>query len=142
MSQPGGPGDERNEVGHEPVPDDVLERARKAFSQRARGPIARLTHDSMLEKGDAPQSHVLSFAAGEASIQVHVAAAESQSQLDGSVEGFAPNRAMLHLEGSELAMVAPVEEGSFSFDPVAHGVVRLSFETAGNPGLSTDWFQV
>ena len=126
----------------EAVPDRVLERAREAFAQRAAGPIAHLVSDSLVEEGDAPDSHLLTFETETVKIELHVAAGQSQSDLDGTIHGSPAGRAMLHLEGSELALVAPVEGGTFRFDPVSHGVVRLSFDAADGAPLVTDWFQV
>lgn len=126
----------------ETVPDRVIERAREAFAQRAAGPIAHLVSDSLVDKGDAPDSHLLTFETDTVKIDLHVAAGRSLSDLDGTIHGLLASRALLHLEGSELALVAGVEGGSFRFDPVAHGLVRLSFDVADGPLLVTDWFQV
>ena len=125
----------------ETVPDRVLERAREAFAQRAAGPIAHLVSDSLVESGDAPDSHLLTFETETVKIDLHVAAGQAQSDLEGTIHGLLVSRVMLHLEGSGLALVTAVERGSFKFDPVAHGVVRLSFDSDG-PLLVTDWFQV
>ena len=135
--------DERSGPGDgDPVPDRVVQRAREAFAQRAAGPIANLVSDSLVDGGDSANSHVLTFETETVEIELRIAAGTSQSDLQGTISGLSADRAMLHLEGSELALVAPIEGGSFRFDPVAHGVVRLSFEVDEGSTLVTDWFQV
>lgn len=142
MSGSGGP-QERPGLGpHDPVPDDVLERARQAFGQRAEGPIAKLISDSLVDEGDKPESHVLLFETQDVKVEVHVESSRSQSRLRGTVSGMSAERASLHLEGSDLALASDVKSGAFTFDPVGHGVVRMSFEAPEASTLMTDWFQI
>jgi len=126
----------------EPVPDAVIKRAREAFPERATGEVAHLVDDSLLNQGDPASAHRLMFRSSVATVALEVRAMEANSVLGGTVEGVSAQRVVLHLEGSELALVSAVERDSFNFDPVAHGVVRLSFELTSGPALLTDWFQV
>jgi hypothetical protein len=128
--------------GLDPVPESALKRAREAFSQRSAGPVANLASDSLIERGDPAGAHLLVFEAGTIRIELRVAAAEAQTSVEGTLHGLAASKAMLHLEGSELALVAPMNGESFGFEPLAHGVVRLSFEAEGGSSLWSDWFQI
>jgi hypothetical protein len=126
----------------DPVPEDALKRAREAFSGRATGPIARLVSDSLLERHDPATAHELAFDGAGARIEVRVAVHGSRSSLQGSIHGMAAAKAMLHLEGSELALISTMDEKSFGFGPLPHGIARMSFESADGSLLWTDWFQI
>lgn len=126
----------------EPVPEAVIKRAREAFSERATGEVAHLVDDSLLNEGDPASAHRLMFRSSAATIALQVGSAESQSVLCGTIGGLPAQIVALHLEGSDVALVAEVERGSFNFDPVSHGVVRLSFDLTSGSTLLTDWFQV
>jgi hypothetical protein len=126
----------------DPVPESALKRARDAFSQRAAGTVAHLVSDSLLEKGDPAGAHLLIFESSGVRVEVRVAVAESHTTLEGTIRGAAATKAMLHLEGSELALVTAMDRESFGFQPVTHGVVRISFESKDRSSLWTDWFQI
>ena len=134
--------DPRQQGGLDPVPEGALKRARDAFSQRATGPIAELVSDSLVERGDPPGAHILKFQSGATSIDLQVSIGSSDTNLRGTIHGSEFAKAVLHLEGSDLALVKVVADGSFGFDGIAHGVVRLSFESDDEPTLWSDWFQV
>lgn len=128
--------------GLDPVPESVVTRARDAFSERATGHVAYLILDSLLEKGEPPEAHRLAFEGGGTRIEVAIAMGEALSSLRGTIDLTAATRAVLHLEGSEVALAATVAAGTFNFSDVAHGLVRLSFEPVGEASVSTDWFRV
>ncbi|HEX6395463.1 MAG TPA: hypothetical protein VFZ97_18660 [Acidimicrobiales bacterium] len=134
--------DPRRQGGLDPVPEGAIKRARDAFSQRASGPVAELVSDSLVERGDPAGAHLLKFKTGATTIDLQVSVGASDTILRGTVHGSEFARAVLHLEGSEVALVKAVADGSFGFDGIAHGVVRLSFESGGEPTLWSDWFQV
>ena len=134
--------DPRQQGGLDPVPESALQRARDAFSQRATGPLAELVSDSLVERGDPPGSHILKFQSGATRVDVHVSIGSSDTILRGTVHGTEFAKAVLHLEGSDLALVKAVADGSFGFDGLAHGVVRLSFGSDDEPTLWSVWFQV
>jgi hypothetical protein len=76
-------------------------------------------------------------------VNVHVSRGPTSSELSGEVESSGAVRAALHLEGAALAMVAEIEDGRFAFNPVGHGLVRLSIENnTSAPPVWTDWFQI
>ena len=78
-----------------------------------------------------------------ASIEVHVSYSGQNTGIAGLVEGFNARRAALHLGDGDLAMVTEVESGRFEFQPVGHGLVKLSFEDdAKGPAMWTDWFRI
>ena len=126
----------------DPVPETVVRRARDAFSERAAGHVAYLVSDSMLEKGEPPESHRLIFEGGGTRIELAIAIGEALSAVHGTIDLTAATRAVLHLEGSDVALAATVAGGTFTFSDVAHGLVRLSFEPVEESSVSTDWFRV
>lgn len=128
--------------GLDPVPEAVVKRAREAFSERTGGHVAELVSDSLLEGADPAEAHTLTFEGAGARIEIDIAVSEALSVLNGTIDQTSVGRAILHLEGSDLAVVTPVTVGKFSFGNVAHGVVRLSFETMGESSVSTEWFRV
>lgn len=144
----GGPGQADEWFSFEyvdPVPESALKRAREAFSQRSSRPVARLVSDSLVEHSDPAGAHVLRFETAEYTVVLHVAAGLSGATLDGTIGGSTAHeadKAVLQLEGSDLALVAPVEDCRFRFGPLAHGIVAVMLEADVGPLLRTDWFQV
>ena len=124
-------------------PPEVVDRAKGVFSARAQGDLASLVFDSLIDGHGSPDNHVLRFEHTRASIEVHVSYASQNTGLEGVVEGFNARRAALHLGDGDLAMVTDVESGRFGFQPVGHGLVKLSFEDEANsPAIWTDWFRI
>ena len=128
--------------GLDPVPEALVKRAREAFSERTGGRLAELVSDSMLDSGDPADRHHLTFQGDDVRIEVDIASGEALTTLKGTIDRTTVARAMVHLEGSELAVVTPVTAGKFTFGDLAHGVVRLSFEPIGESSVSTDWFRI
>lgn len=126
----------------DPVPEGLVKGARDAFTQRASGPTANLTSDSLVDSDDPAGDHRLMFQGAATSIELRVGSEESVSKLSGSVTERRNGAVLVHLEGSELALSTVLASGAFSFPPVPHGVVRLSFEFDDGSTLWTDWFQV
>lgn len=99
--------------------------------------------DSLLDGTAGPDNHWLRFEHAMLAVNVHVSRRETTTLLSGELEPAGSARIVLHLEEAALAMVADVNEGRFSFTPVAHGLVRLSIEEqTAAPAVWTDWFRI
>jgi hypothetical protein len=125
-------------------PPEVVDQAKGAFSARAIGDLASLVFDSLIDGHGSPEDHVMRFEHTRVSIEVHVSYTEQNTGIHGVIEGLRARRAALHLGDGDLAMVTDVEDsGRFGFQPVGHGLVKLSFEDAVNgPTMWTDWFRI
>jgi hypothetical protein len=65
----------------------------------------------------------------------------AEATLAGTLDPATSSRAALYLE--DLAFIAPVEKGAFRFDPVGHGLARLSFKGEDDQStIWTDWFRI
>lgn len=125
------------------VPDWVKDRARATFDQRTPGELARLRFDSLLDEGASPGDHRLRFEHPALEIDVDVSVAAESTTLTGTVKPSGPHRVELQLERSEVPLINDAEEGTFNFEDLPHGLVRLwvsgSLQT---PAIRTDWFRV
>jgi hypothetical protein len=124
------------------VPDNVLAEARRAFG-RPRRELAHLVFDSLVDLGAPADDHRLRFEYPQLRIEVHVSAGPENTRLSGTVVPASASRAAVHLEGGDLALVTSVDDGAFSFEPIGHGLVTLSFEGSdGYTTIWTDWFRI
>lgn len=126
----------------EPVPEDVLRAARDAFARRFGGDVASIVYDSLVDEHHPPEDHVLRFEHERFSFEVRVSVTPPDVVLDGTVSPATPGRFELRMEPTDLSFVYASRDGSFSFGPVGHGLVRISFEPAGAAEVQTDWFRV
>lgn len=126
----------------EPVPEAAVERARALFARQAHGELAILVYDSLVDGQGTPGNHFLQFEHGSMRVEVQVSVGAA-ARLTGTVH---PPRALevwLEVEGSDAAGRVDAPEGTFSFEPVSHGVVRLHLTgSAGATPVHTDWFRV
>lgn len=138
-----GKSDRENGGRGEGAPPEVIDQAKGAFSARVQGDLASLVFDSLIDGKGSPDDHVMRFEHSLATIEVHVSYAPQNTGIEGSVTGFRARRAALHLGDGDLAMITDVESGRYGFQPVGHGLVKLSFEAeAGGPTMWTDWFRI
>ncbi len=127
----------------DPVPGDVVAGARAAYGALEPHELAVLVHDSLLDADAHPEDHLLRFEQAGANVEVHVSADVSNTVIEGSVDPPGPVNAVLHIDGSELAIVAPIEDGSFRFTPVGHGLIRIALEGHDRSStIWTDWFRI
>jgi hypothetical protein len=103
--------------------------------------VAYLVFDSLLDAGARAESHHLRFEHPRLWINLKVSVRATEAALTGTLEPVTASRAVLYL--GDRAFIAPVENGAFSFDPVAHGLARLSFRgDAGQSTIWSDWFRI
>jgi hypothetical protein len=125
------------------VPDYVKDQARATFDRRAPGDLARLVFDSLLDGGASPADHRLRFEHPALEIDVDVSVAAGSTTLTGTITPSRPHRVELQLERSEVSPVNEAEEGTFHFERLPHGLVRLWITgSPQTPTIRTDWFRV
>lgn len=124
------------------VPEGVLDAAKAAFEHRLTEDLAVLVYDSLVDGDDPPEDHFLRFEHAGTAITVQVASGPTGVGLSGSVSPPASGSFEVAIEGSSLAFRQQSTDGSFTFDPIGHGLVRITFEPAGAKPLSTDWFRI
>jgi hypothetical protein len=127
----------------EPVPEAVVERAKAAFSHRANGELAELLGDSLVDDSGSPADHLLQFEHAAMRINVQVSRSASTVELRGTVQPPSALFVLLEAEGADTEQVVDAPAGTFSFERVPHGVVRLHLisDDRENP-IYTDWFRV
>jgi hypothetical protein len=136
---------ESSRAGGDPgeVPEDLVAEAKAAFAQRSDGELATLAFDSLVDEGAPATDHVLRFEHPLHRISVRVSADPDGSNLDGTVDPPTTERLRLQVGVGDLFLVANVEDGTFSFPDVPHGVIRLLLDDPeGRPLVRTDWFRV
>ncbi|MDA8045737.1 MAG: hypothetical protein M0Z30_10955 [Actinomycetota bacterium] len=115
--------------------------AKEAFSKRSRGEVALLVYDSLVDADDPPEHHELRFEGDRLRFLVHVSVRPIDVALVGRLEPPAAGRFELVLEDADLSFVQDSSDGTFHFEPMAHGLVRLAFNAPGRQ-IQTDWFRV
>lgn len=139
--QAGSPGDGPAGIPADEPPEYVREQAKGAHAAPA-GELAQLVFDSLVDAGSDPADHQLRFEHPKLSVWLEVGARPEGTEISGRVEPPA-DRVALHIRSAGLAMVTGAPEGCFAFGRAPHGLVRLSVEWDGPPGLIwTDWFRV
>ena len=124
------------------VPKNVIADAQRAFG-RPRTELAYLVFDSLIDLDAPAEDHRLRFEHPLVRIELQVYVSPDHTRLGGTVVPASASRAAVHLQGKDLALITPVHDGTFSFEPVGHGLVRLSFEGVdGQTTIWTDWFRV
>lgn len=126
----------------ETVPEDALAAARKAFNQRSSEKVVPLVYDSLVDDGEPPEDHLLSFENDDLRVTVRVSVNPTAVGLSGSASPAAQGRYELVLEQGELSFACDSPDGSFDFGPVGHGVVRLAYDPVGGEKVHTDWFRI
>jgi hypothetical protein len=107
------------------------------------GELATAVFDSLLDGTAGPDNHWLRFEHATLAVDVHVCHKANATDISGEISPTGAVRAALHIEGASLALLAEVIDGRFSFNPVGHGLVRLSIEEANAaPTVWTEWFRI
>lgn len=128
--------------GDEPLPDHVTIEAKAAFSRKAVGELAALVFDSLVDGEDTPESHQLRFESEHFHVHVDVSVRPADVVLAGRTVPPVPGRFELIIDGTDLRFISDSSDGKFSFGPIGHGLVRLSFIPEPGPKTQTDWFRV
>lgn len=126
----------------ESAPEEVVREAKGAFRRRAPGEKASLVFDSLVDADERPEDHRLHFDHDRFRFEVHVSIGPADVLLSGTVAPPVGGRFEMLLEQGELGFVHDSPDGSFTFGPVGHGLVRLSFEPEDGPRIHTDWFSI
>jgi hypothetical protein len=117
------------------VPDEVIERAKAAYSRRSAGPVAAIVSDAIVEPGG---ERLLRFEHELVQVDVRVCIAGARRDVWGRVDP--PQlRVELELEGSPVTVAEEATGSTFAFEGVPRGVMRLVFHQ-GAQALTTDWF--
>jgi hypothetical protein len=125
------------------VPAHVTDQARATFERSAPGELAPLVFDSLVDEGATPADHRLRFEHPDLQIEVHVSAAPKGTMLAGTITASLRYRVELQFEEARDSLVDDGTEGTFHFDRVPHGLVRLRLTgPPGTPAFRTDWFRV
>lgn len=139
MTPRGGPGHQEESDSFDVPPVETINEAKAAFSEPRRR-LATLVFDSLIDSDAVPEDHRLRFEHDGLSLDLDVAALPEGTGICGHVEPTAA-RVVLHIRGTDMAMVSDVDDARFAFRPVPHTLVRLSIEGSG-PDIWTDWFRV
>jgi hypothetical protein len=125
------------------VPEEVIANAKAAFGRRSEGQLAVLVFDSLLD-ADAPAAdHLLRFAHPLVQVELQVSSGPNGSRLSGRLEPPATPHVQLEFDTAGAPSVREVSGGTFLFERVDHGVIRLNLLTEGSaPFVQTDWFRV
>ena len=125
------------------APVELIAEAKAALAPARHREVAAVMVDSLLDMGDPANDHRLRFDHPRLTIELRLSAQPQNTSITGTVHPRGPARAVLHLKRAELALVSDVVDYRFRFTPVAHGVVRVSFERSDGAELVwTDWFLV
>jgi hypothetical protein len=126
----------------DPVPDEVVRAARSAFGGRSARELASLVYDSLIDDTEPPDDHLLRFEHQRFRFEVNVSARSADVDLAGCVEPGVGGRVELALDHGQLSFVTDTLDGTFSFGPVGHGLVRICFDPSDGPPIRTDWFRI
>lgn len=127
----------------DPVPTDVTEFAKAAFSWRdIEAELAEVSYDSSTEDvstgvRSTATARMLSFEAGRWSIDLEYN--EATNRLIGQVEPGQRLTIELHFAGGAIGIYSD-EHGRFDFDDVLPGPISLVIRTAGDlEVIKTEW---
>ncbi len=135
----------------EPVPADLMRTAVGAYTWRTiDADLAELVFDSAIDHDDAAlvrgpqQERLLSFRAGELTIDVEIAGTGSVRSLIGQL--VPPRPAAIEIrQGADARTVEADELGRFSAARLRAGPICLRFSTgeqAGGRAVVTDWVTI
>jgi hypothetical protein len=129
----------------DPVPTELLQGATGAFAWRdIDAELAELVFDSLLDTDEAtvvrgsPDRRLVSFAAGELTIDVEVTATGPARTVMGQI--VPPRRGQVDLRRpGETVTVEADELGRFRSGPLAPGPLSLRLRTDDGAPVVTDW---
>jgi hypothetical protein len=120
------------------VPEDVVAQARAAYARRGPEPVAEIVTDSADQDG-AGADRVLRFEyPGALRLDLWVGSKGGRRSLRGRVEP-PQDRVELELEGAGISVAEHASSGTFAFEGVPRGIMRLRLATEGAV-LVTAWF--
>lgn len=139
----------RAAAGADPEPAYLRELGRAAFSvRRVDAELAQLVADSArrreLVRSAGGDPRLVTFVAGEVTIEVQVSRADSRPCLIGLVEGLAqPQGARVAVEAASGLLVAAAldEWGRFTVEDLPPGLLRLRVAGEG-VDVTTDWWSL
>ena len=124
--------------GGDPVPEDVVARARAAYARRATDPVVELVFDSA-DVEEPGSERLLRFERrGAVSVELWVGSEGDRRTLRGRVVPPV-ERVELELEDAGIRLAESAATGVFSFDGVPRGVMRLRLASR-DATLLTAWF--
>lgn len=141
--EPGRTNDPEPKLPFDTPPDVVSEEALSAFDGLRPREVAVLVFDSLVDATDDPGSHQLRFEHHRLSLEVDVSSSRLGTTVGARTSRLDVTAAVLHRRGADIAFVSPVgQDGRFVFDPIGHGLVRLSIEADDGPMIWSDWFRI
>lgn len=130
----------------DPVPELSYDLARASFILRdIDSELAALTHDSALELNDlvratgVSDARLLSFEAGELTVELQVRVTGAARTLLGEVHGGAVDHIAVHASGGAVVETVPDEVGRFRVEGLPAGPFRIRLETADGRAVTTSW---
>jgi hypothetical protein len=126
----------------EDVPEEVIAEAKAAFARRIPGEVAVLVWDSLVDEDASPDDHRLRFEHTELQLEVRVVAGGYRAGLEGRVEPPASVQVEVLSEEGEVLRGVEAPDGTFAFDQVPSGTIRLILRRPAAPDIRTDWFRV
>ena len=129
----------------DPVPELSYEMARATFTLRdLDSELAALTHDSALASGDLVRSvgvvevRLLSYEAGELTVELQVSERGETRTVLGEVHGGAVERITVQTAGALVDLV-PDGLGRFRVEDLPAGPFRIRLVTADGRTITTSW---
>ena len=120
-----------------------MAQAKSAFSRRYGGDLAVLAFDSLVDAGALAKDHLLRFDHPLTRMTLQVAAGPQGSDLKGSTDPPCGYLVQMQVGAGDIYLVEEVVEGTFTFDAVPHGLIRLHLLRPDDVELiRTDWFRV
>src|SRR6516164_4174917 len=107
----------------EDVPEEVITQAKAAFARRAKGEIAVLAWDSLVDE-DAPLwDHRLRFEHPRVQIDLRILASDGWSTIEGRVNPPGPSALTLESDAGNMLGTGEVTDGAFALAHVSPGLV-------------------
>jgi hypothetical protein len=129
----------------DPVPPLSYDLARASFILRdIDSELAALTHDSVLETNHmvratgASDARLLSYQAGELTVELQVRVKGAARTLLGEVHGGAVERIAVQSSGAVVEIV-PDEVGRFRVEELPAGPFRIRLKTTDGRAVTTSW---
>jgi hypothetical protein len=122
----------------DPVPGEVVARAKAAFERRAVGPVAVMIPRPNQHAGHSDERW-LRFAHPLVLVEVLLRGVDQRCDVRGRVDP--PQlHVELELEGTTVTAVEDMARGSFVFEGVPRGLARLRLVPREGSRVTTEWF--
>jgi hypothetical protein len=126
----------------EEVPNEVITRAKAAFGRRARGELAVLAWDSLVDEDGPPADHRLRFDHREVQVTVRLLPGDISSDIEGLLQPRSSRLVELQSDQGLVLRSTQTTDGTFAFDQIPSGMVRLCLQAPATPEVCTDWFRI